>query len=238
MSASYAATRHSLHGLAEVVLAGPRYVSGGSMRLRADPEGLRTWEDPPVQLSRGELVVDGARIPLDGLTFSEAAAAAGLVAQPLDHVYHDGPQVSVDERVVLDPAHVSVVEDALADGNAALRSFAPKLEPILWPEHFDIAIMRDDVNYGVSPGDGHHERPYAYVGPHESRRGAFWNAPFGAARPMADFSHTASLVAFFEEGARGVPLTPHATNASVGERLHEHRPGVEQREASALGVLL
>jgi hypothetical protein len=202
MSASYAATRHSLHGLAEVVLAGPRYVSGGSMRLRADREGIRTWDDPPLRLSAGDLVQDGTRIPLHGLSFGEAAAVAGLGAQPLDHVYHDGPHVSPDDRVVLDTSDVDVVESALERGNAALRAFAPAIEPVLWPEHFDIAITRDDVNYGVSPGDAHHELPYAYVGPHEDRRGAFWNAPFGASRPMTALADVASLVRFFEEGAR------------------------------------
>jgi hypothetical protein len=33
----------------------------------------------------------------------------------------------------------------------ALRSFAPGLEPVLWPEHFDLGIKLDEVNFGVSP---------------------------------------------------------------------------------------
>jgi hypothetical protein len=202
MSASYATTRHSLHGLAELVLAGPRYTADGSMRLRADEEGIRTWDDPPVRLSGGELMNAGARTALDGLTFAEAAAAVGLTVQPLDHVYRDGPHVAPDERIILDTAEISLVEEALALGNRALRSFAPELEPILWPEHFDIAISLGEVNYGVSPGDGYHEAPYAYVGPHEARHGAFWNAPFGAVRPVSGFVDTDALVLFFRDGAR------------------------------------
>jgi len=202
MSASYASTRHNLHGLAELVLAGPRYRAGGSMRLRAGADGIRTWDDPPVRLSRGALVADETRIRLHGLTFGDAAAAIGLSAEPLDDVYHDGPHVRPDEVITLDPAEVDVVEEALARGDSALRTFAPELEPILWPEHFDIAISLEDVNYGVSPGDGYHQRSYAYVGPHEARRGTFWNAPFGAVRPMSGFADVDALVQFFRQGAR------------------------------------
>jgi hypothetical protein len=201
MPTPYATTRRSLHGVAELVLAGPRYVAGGSMRLRADDDGIRTWDDPPLRLSGGELLHDGSRTPLDGLTFGEAAAAAGLTAQSLDHVYRDGSHVTADERIVLDLSEVGRLEKALALGRAALRAFAPDTEPILWPEHFDIAVTVGDVNYGVSPGDAYHDLPYAYVGPHQVRRGAFWNAPFGAARPVTDFAGAAALVVFFAEGA-------------------------------------
>ena len=57
---------------------------------------------------------------------------------------------------------------------------------MLWPEHFDIAIRVDDVNYGVSPGDDYLNEPYAYVGVDPVPDDEFWNAPFGAARPLAD----------------------------------------------------
>lgn len=202
MSSSYATTRHNLHGVAELVLAGPRYTAGGSMRLRAGVDGIRTWDDPPVRLSGGDLIGEAHRVSVNGLTFADAAAAIGLSAQPLDDVYHDGPHVRPDEVIALVPADVEVVEEALARGDAALRGFAPSSEPILWPEHFDIAISLDDVNFGVSPGDAHHELPYAYVGPHQPRSGAFWNAPFGASRPLVDLADAAAVVDFFHEGAR------------------------------------
>lgn len=201
MSATYAVTRHSLHGIAELVLAGPRYVAGGSMRLRAGPDGICTWDDPAVLLSGGELVTGTTRLPVDGLTYAAAAVGLGLVAQPLDHVYHDGPHVSPDDAVSLDPDQTAVVEDALRQGDAALRRFAPGMEPVLWPEHFDVAVTADEVNYGVSPGDGFLDRPYAYVGPHQPSTGPFWNAPFGAARLLADLGGVDALVAFFTEGA-------------------------------------
>jgi hypothetical protein len=56
------------------------------------------------------------------------------------------------------------------------------------------------VNYGVSPGDTHIAEPYAYVGPFTPREGEFWNAPFGAARPVADLGDAAAIKAFFTEG--------------------------------------
>jgi len=58
-----------------------------------------------------------------------------------------------------------------ARGDRALRRFAPSEEPILWPEHFDLGIAADEINYGMSPGDVGHPLPYAYVGPWTPRRG-------------------------------------------------------------------
>ena len=82
-----------------------------------------------------------------------------------------------------------------------MRAFAPDQEPVLWPEHFDLGISLDEVNYGVSPGDSQIPRPYAYVGPWSAREGTFWNTPFGAARPLTELPDVDALVAFFHEGA-------------------------------------
>jgi hypothetical protein len=68
---------------------------------------------------------------------------------------------------------------------------------VLWPEHFDLGVTLDEVNYGVSLGDGYLAEPYAYVGPWQPRTGPFWNAPFGAARPLRDVPDVAG---FFAEG--------------------------------------
>ena len=72
---------------------------------------------------------------------------------------------------------------------------------MLWPEHFDLGITVAEVNYGVSPGDRHVPEPYAYVGPWTPRTGAFWNTPFGAARPLTQLPDVDSVAAFFTEGA-------------------------------------
>jgi hypothetical protein len=74
------------------------------------------------------------------------------------------------------------------------------VEPVLWPEHFDVGIAADEVNYGVSPGDAGHQSPYAYVGPWTARQGEFWNAPFGALRPAAELADPRAVAAFFAAG--------------------------------------
>ena len=91
------------------------------------------------------------------------------------------------------------IADCFRDGDAALAAFAPEVERVLWPEHFDLAISVDQVNYGVSPGDDHLAVPYAYVGPWAPAdvSGPFWNTSFGAARPLAEID---DLVGFFAEG--------------------------------------
>ena len=193
-------TTRSLHGLAELVLAGPRYRQGGSIELRVQDGGFRTRDEPAVAVNGTSLVTPERRVDLDGLTFAQAAARIGLEASRLDDVYSDGPGVEPDEPIRLDPDAARLVEQALALGDQALRSFHPAATPILWPEHFDVATVAGEVNYGVSPGDRYLDEPYAYIGPWTPREGAFWNAPFGAARPMRDRPDADALVAFFTEG--------------------------------------
>jgi hypothetical protein len=141
------------------------------------------------------------RVPLQGLTYAEAAARIDLEASALGDLYHDGPGVAPNEVIELDVDEVAVVEEALWHGDRALRELDPGHEPTLWPEHFDVGIAVNAVNFGVSPGDGYLSWPYAYVGPHQARTGSFWNAPFGAARPLTELGGVDGIVAFFHEGA-------------------------------------
>jgi hypothetical protein len=76
----------------------------------------------------------------------------------------------------------------------------PDQQPILWPEHFDVAILLDDRSYGSSPGDDLHPAPYAYVSAHDHGGGRFWNAPFGALGDAGEFGSSDDLVAFWREG--------------------------------------
>lgn len=147
---SYTRTRLSLHGLAELVLAGPRFRETGDLRLRVRPEGIGTWDGPVVALAGGQLVTPTARLDVHGLTISEAAMQAGLEACPLDDVYGDGPHVAPSETVHLDPGSVQVVETAFRLGDEALREFSPAAERTLWPEHFDVA-PRSTGSTTVSP---------------------------------------------------------------------------------------
>jgi hypothetical protein len=45
-STNLTATRRALHGVAELVLAGPHYRAGGSIRLRLTPGGFGTMIGP------------------------------------------------------------------------------------------------------------------------------------------------------------------------------------------------
>ena len=202
MAHSYTQTRRGLHALAELVLAGPRFRETGELRLRVRPEGIGTWDDPVIALAGGELVTASTRVAVDGLTITGAANRVGLEPSLLDDVYSDGPHVSPSETVRLDPESVRVVETAFRLGEDALREFSPEAERTIWPEHFDLAITVDRVNYGVSPGDGYLDRPYAYVGPHDPLTGDSGNAPFGAARLVDELADVAGIAAFFRDGAR------------------------------------
>jgi hypothetical protein len=197
-----AATRRTLHGIAELVLAGPQYRAGGEIRLRVLPGGFGTVFEPSLRVDRDHLVVgDSAdRLALAGHSYAELAAAAGVEAGAPADLYSDGSGVRPGEPIALDATAAETIQRAFADGDRALRLLAPDAEPVLWPEHFDVAITLREVNYGVSPGDGYLAEPYAYVGPHHPRRGSFWNAPFGAARRVAALGDADAILAFFREG--------------------------------------
>jgi hypothetical protein len=194
-------TRTVLHGIAELLMAGPQYAASGTIRLGAGPAGLSTVAPPELRLDSSGLAGPGGRHPLEG-TYAELAAAVGVEPRALGDVYHDTSGASVDDRIAVDPAALATLLDALATGDAALRAFAPDQTPVVWPEHLDVAISKDEVNYGVSPGDSAVPEPYAYVGPWTPREGDFWNQPFGAARPLSELGGADAVTDFFREGAR------------------------------------
>jgi hypothetical protein len=107
---------------------------------------------------------DGATIAIGGRTPRALGAKLGVTAGRPDGVYDGGSGVDPDEPLALDPDQASVILGALALGHDALAAFAADESPVLWPEHFDVAIRVQGVNFGVSPGDGFIEVPYAYVG--------------------------------------------------------------------------
>ncbi|GAA2822854.1 hypothetical protein GCM10010441_54200 [Kitasatospora paracochleata] len=193
-------TRRSLHAVAEHLLAGPQYRTSGTIRLRPCPGGFATRLEPALQVVGTDLVTPAGPLPLSGTDCATLAAAAGLVPGGTAELYSDGSGVPADQRLEVDPAAARRIADAFALGDAALRALFPGADPVLWPEHFDLGVTAEAVNYGVSPGDTYLAEPYAYVGPHIPRTGAFWNAPFGAARPMADLPDEPALLAFFTEG--------------------------------------
>ena len=193
-------TRRSLHGVAELLVAGPQHRARGTIRLRVTPGGFG-GAAVALRVEGTDLVWDGGRAPLAG-TFRSLAAAAGVEPGAPEGVYHDTSGLDPDDEVVVDPGAAAELADWFARGDAALRALAPDREPVLWPEHFDLAVGEGEVNYGVSPGDAGHPAPYAYVGPWTPREGPFWNAPFGALRPAGEVPTAESLTAFFAEGRR------------------------------------
>jgi hypothetical protein len=195
-----ATTRRSWHGLAELVLAGPQYRRSGTIRLRPTVGGFGTVAEPALRVDGVELVAAGRPVPLADRSYAEVAAAAGVDAGAPAGLYGDGPGIAPDETIEVDPAVAAFLAGQLALGDAALREFAPDATPVLWPEHFDLAITADEINYGVSLGDGHLPEPYAYVGPWRTRRHPFFDAPFGAARPLRELPDPAAVAAYFAAG--------------------------------------
>ena len=193
------ATRRALHGVAELVIAGPQYAASGTIRLRVVPGGF-AGTTSGLGVDGTDLVWERGRTSLAGTCRRMADAAGVTVIHP--GVYDDGSGVDPDEVLSFDPDALVLVLRWFERGDAALRTFVPDAEPVLWPEHFDVGYALGEVNYGVSAGDDAHETPYAYVAPWEPRMGELWNAPFGAARAFEALDDVDAIVDFFEAGRR------------------------------------
>jgi len=192
-----ATTRHRLHGIGECLMAGPQRRAGGRFTLRVTPGGFATTGGPALRLDGTDLVVgERRRVPIAG-TFAEMAVALGVDFGPPD-AYPDGSEASPDEDAWLDEASARFIQDWYLVADAALRVIAPRETPILWPEHFDVAILADDTSYGASPGDDFHAMPYAYVSTGEHGGEDFWNAPFGAIRSYEQMNDVDDLVSFWQ----------------------------------------
>lgn len=200
--ADYVATRRQLRGVAESFIAGPQYRSAGTIRLAVRPDGF-TGAAISVAVHGTELVWGEDAAPLAG-PVGALAAATGLDVGPPDGAYEIVDALPSDALLNLDPASAELIHRSLYAGGFALKSAIQEQHPVLWPEHFDVAVTENEVNYGVSPGDDFHPLPYAYVGPWTSRIGAFWNAPFGAfvsLDPGHDLDQLAADIGeFFERG--------------------------------------
>ena len=203
-------TRRSLHGIAEHVLAAHQRRLTGSIRLGVTARGLRTaalavgdgLELRATALYRER---DGLTAPLAG-SMEKLARAVDVEFGLPDPPYSPASGVGPDDVVDVDPASTELILSAWRRGDAALRELGDRYAeaaapvPVVWPEHLDVAVTLDEVNYGVSPGDAYSAVPYAYVGPHRPGSGPFWNAPFGAARPLSRLPTADDVLAFFERG--------------------------------------
>jgi hypothetical protein len=191
-------TRRSLHAVAERLLAGPQHRAHGTIRLAVVPGGFGQVAGP-WRVEGADLVGDAVRVPLRG-DVGAVADAAGIEPGGPEGLYGDHADLDPRAPLAVDPAAAALLADWFARGDAGLRLLAPDSAPVLWPEHFDLGLSLDEVNYGVSPGDVTHPAPYAYIGPWTPREGAFWNAPFGAVRAAGELPDAAAVAAFFHEG--------------------------------------
>jgi len=208
-------TRDGWHRVAEHVLAAAQYADTGKIGLRPSTAGFETARPlhggRQLRVAEAELIVTdsaGSRsAPLT--TVGAAARFAGVTAGMPERVYQPATPLDLDDALAIDPGSARVLAEWYQLGDAALRRFADEVGadpglPILWPEHFDLAITIDGVNYGVSPGDVYVARPYLYVGPPAGppARDTFWNAAFGAIVTIDEIPSADDAVAFFHHGRK------------------------------------
>jgi len=201
---TYVATRRQLRGVAESLIAGPQHRAAGTIRLAVRPDGF-AGVAIPLAVHGTQLVWPNGAAALAGQV-SALAAAAGVTAGPPDGVYDVIDPLALDAVLDVEAAAADWLYRSHYAGGHAIKSVLPEAHPVLWPEHFDVAATENEANYGVSAGDDYHPTPYAYVGPWSARTGPFWNAPFGAVRPLdaaPDVDALASQIAeFFQQGRR------------------------------------
>ena len=209
-------TRDSWHRVAEHVLAAGQFADAGTIRLRPWPGGLATVRGVAgrqLAVIGDQLVVlepNGTRRSTP-LTSVRAAAAFAGVRPGLQGSYQPATSADPDVPLVVDTAAAQQLADWYELGDAALRRLADDLgapqDPVLWPEHMDVAITLDAVNYGCSPGDDAIGEPYLYVGPHGGppQRDDYWNAPFGAAVTADRIRAVDDAVEFFHHGRSLIP---------------------------------
>ncbi len=198
----YVTTRRQLRGIAESLIAGPQYRASGTIRLAVRPGGF-AGVAIPLMVQGAELHWPDGAAPLAGRAMT-LAYAAGVELGPPDGVYEIVDPLLPDAVIDLDASAAELIARSHYAGGHALKRVLPEQHPVLWPEHFDVAVTEDEVNYGVSAGDDLHPTPYAYIGPWQPHTGPFWNAPFGALHPL-DPAHdvddlTTGIVDFYERG--------------------------------------
>jgi hypothetical protein len=213
---TYTATRRSLHAVAEHVLAAALHAATGRIGLRQGPGGFGTPEFPSAHGPR-QLRIDGIElVDRDGrgerrtglTTLGAAAAFVGIEpGAPVD-VYQPTTPLDLDSPLTVDGPSAARIAEWLALVNRALVRLGEELaaeSPAavqLWPGHFDLATTVSEVNFGGSPGDDGHVRPYLYVGPFDppTPDGDFWNEPFGASWSADAVSSDGDALAFFRKG--------------------------------------
>lgn len=212
---SFAATRGSLHAVAEHLLAPLRHAATGRIGLRFTNHGFGTpffGDDRQARIADGVLVDDDRQHSLT--TLRAAADFLGMEAGAPEDVYRPTTPLDLDAPLAIDPVAArsvadwfgfcaSLLEQMRADATGT--DAAARVQ--LWPEHFDLAVDLGPpghrANYGGSLGDENHPEPYLYVGPHDSgRKGNFWNEPFGASLPYQSILEGTDPLSFLCRGKK------------------------------------
>jgi hypothetical protein len=193
-------TRRAMHGMAECLFAGPQHRANGEIALRVTPGGFATTGGLDLRLSGLEIVSGtGERVRATG-TFAEVARVLGVDFGPPDIGYQDGSGARASDPLELDESHAHTIESWFVLSDKALRTLDPGQTPVLWPEHFDVAVLLDGHSFGSSPGDEAHPRPYAYVSAPQGDGSSYFNVEFGALRDATDLATAEELLAFWREG--------------------------------------
>ncbi len=144
----YAATRDTLHELAEQVISPARAAANGKIGLRFTHGGFGTpffGDDAQVRVEGTELVRVSAtgelreRLPVDAASAAALSDVYGFATNVLETLRAEVPESAQAGRVQL------------------------------WPEHFDVGLdllrasSGEAIVAGVSPGDEHYPEPYVYV---------------------------------------------------------------------------
>ena len=233
------ATRRSLHAVAERLLAGPQYrehghdpAAGDAGRVRAG-RGAAAGRGRPSWSGRAGGCRCAARSPT-------SAAALGVEAGAPADLYSEHAELGAGRRAGRRPG----------GGRAAARLVRPRrpgaarvrpgrgagaVAGALRPGHR--ASTRSTT--AISPGDGGHPRPYAYVGPWTPREGEFWNARLRVAlrrRPAARHRGGGRLLRGGpgrREGSGDLTVT---TAAGHNDRAPDGQRAGERRRARQLGA--
>ncbi len=208
LSEGFVAARDGMHALAEHVLAPFRYRADGHIGLVGHARRLRYAD-----YGEGERVrVDGVELVHERpgtstrVRITTLGAAAQFVGVPLGApagVFTPTTVCAPDAPVALDvestlalTAWIALAESLLVDLRETYAAHEPT-SPILWPEHFDLALELGHADagtratYGASPGDAAIPQPYLYVAPWDASRrtGKLGGYPFGAALTYAEMQN-------------------------------------------------
>jgi hypothetical protein len=216
-----AETDLSLRILSEHILAAARHAATGRIGLKVVPGGIATPpfgpDDRWAGVINGVLAVGdaGGRRETAVSTLRAAGDFVGVRPGAPADVYIPSTPCDLDAPLTIDAVSFGLISSWYELVNDSLRRFSAQasadgplestpVEPTLWPEHFDVAIRLDEINYGGLAGDSYLPAPYAYVGPPADRLPAspsgFWSAPFGATVTRDVAGTVEDLVEFFRRG--------------------------------------